>query len=56
MTKTDNYALSYLKQFLFQATISVDKLIYRGLVVDIFKSKILNNKVLLTISQLEISY
>ncbi|MGP1924518.1 MAG: outer membrane assembly protein AsmA [Arsenophonus sp. NEOnobi-MAG3] len=52
-TKTDDYDLSYLKQFPFQATISADKLIYRGLVVDSFKSKITNNKSLLIVSQLE---
>ncbi|MFS1537982.1 MAG: outer membrane assembly protein AsmA [Candidatus Phlomobacter fragariae] len=51
--KTDNYDLSYLKQFPFQATISADKLIYRGLFVDTFKSKITNKKALLDISQLE---
>ncbi|WP_032115376.1 outer membrane assembly protein AsmA [Candidatus Arsenophonus nilaparvatae] len=51
--ETDSYDLSYLKQFPFQATISADKLIYRGLVVDSFKSKITNKKALLNVSQLE---
>lgn len=51
--KTDSYDLSYLKQFPFQATISADKLIYRGLIIDGFQSKITNKKTLLNISQLE---
>ncbi|HGJ5863392.1 AsmA family protein, partial [Arsenophonus nasoniae] len=50
---TDSYDLGYLKQFPFQATISADKLIYRGLIVDSFKSKITNKKALLNVSQLE---
>jgi len=53
MIETDSYDLSYLKQFPFQATISADKLIYRGLVVDSFKSKITHKKALLNVSQLE---
>lgn len=51
--ETDSYDLSYLKQFPFQATISADKLIYRGLVINSFKSKITNKKALLNVSQLE---
>ncbi|MFV9997130.1 MAG: outer membrane assembly protein AsmA [Arsenophonus endosymbiont of Dermacentor nuttalli] len=51
--ETDSYDLSYLKQFPFRVTIAADKLIYRGLVVDKFKAKLVNKKAILDISQLE---